>query len=336
MADSPKNAPRMDDVAREAGCHASTVSLALRGDPRIPTATRERVMAAARRLGYSINPMIAAWVSARRARRPAARRLPIAYLTCHPGDFRWQADAHFRSIYEGAREAAERYGFTLSEFRLSDYPNDLVRLNQVLVTRNIQSVIVGPALEHHELHGLDWARFALVTIGYGLVHPSIHRVTEDHHLGMKLAFEACLGDGHRRIGLALVRQHNATRRERWSGAYLYEQQQHLSPAERLPIYVATTNTPIAEAAPWLKLNRPDIVLADDPAAWRAAGVTTLGFALSAAHNFPGVHENNREIGRSAAELLVSLVLRNERGLPAGRQTVLVEPSLDAGGARGSS
>jgi hypothetical protein len=53
----------------------------------------------------------------------------------------------------------------------------------------------------------------------------------------------------------------------------------------------------------------------------------MGFALSEAHHFPGIHENNRGIGRSAADLLIGLVLRNERGLPAGRQTVMVEPSL---------
>src|SRR5688500_6628713 len=111
MASAPKKAVlTMEDVAREAGCHTSTVSLALRGDERIPLETRERVSAAAQRLGYRINPMIAAWVSARRAGRPAARRVPLAYLTCHPGNFRWQADAHFRSIYDGAHERAERYG----------------------------------------------------------------------------------------------------------------------------------------------------------------------------------------------------------------------------------
>ena len=96
----------------------------------------------------------------------------------------------------------------------------------------------------------------------------------------------------------------------------------------LPVYRATPATPIAEAGGWLRQHRPDIVLADDPAARRGTGVPTLGFALSAAHRFPGVHENNRGIGRHAADLLVSLVLRNERGIPPMRQTVLVEPSLD--------
>lgn len=321
----------MEDVARAAGCHASTVSLALRGDARIPAETRERVQAAARALGYRVHPLVAAWVTARRAGRPIARRLPAAYLTCHPETFRWKADVHFRSIFEGAREQAERYGFALSEFRVADYLRDLARLNQVLLTRNIQGMIVGPTLEHHTLEGLEWARFSLVTIGYGLTSPALHRVTEDHHLGLKMAFESCLARGHRRIGLALVRQHNAMRRERWIGAYLFEQHQHLAPVERLPIYIAETDTPISEAASWLKAQRPEVVLADDPAAWRTAGVPTIGFALSAAHQHAGVHENNRGIGRSAADLLVSLVLRNERGLPASRQTVLVEPSLDLAG-----
>lgn len=325
----------MEDVARAAGCHASTVSLAMRGDPRIPEATRDHVTAAAAQLGYRIHPMISAWVMARRAGRPVDRHVAAAYLTCHPGGFRWRADEHFRSIYDGALEQAERFGFSLSEFCLEDYARDLTRLNRVLMTRKVQGLIIGPTLEHHELHGIDWARFSLVTIGYGLATPGIHRVTEDHHLGMKLAFESCLAKGHRRIGLALVRQHNAMRRERWFGAYLYEQNQHLAPADRLPIYIATTTAPVAERAKWLRATKPDIVLADDPAAWRSIDVDTLGFALSAARHFPGVHENNRGIGRYAADFLVSLVLRNERGIPAMRQTVLVEPSLEEPVASGA-
>ena len=317
----------MNDVARVAGCHASTVSLALREDPRIPAATRERVVAAAAKLGYRVHPMISAWVSARRAGRPVERRVAAAYFTCHPGDFRWKADDHFRSIYEGARERAEHYGFSLEEFRIDDYARDLARLSQVLNTRNVQGLIVGPTLAHHELQGIDWTRFSLVTIGYGLAQPALHRVTEDHHLGMKLAFESALAQGYRRIGLALVRQHNEMRRERWIGAYLYEQNRNLAPGEQLPIYIASSASPIVEAGGWLKKSKPDIVLADDPSAWRASAVPTLGFALSAAHNYSGVHENNRGIGGRAADLLVSLVMCNERGIPARRQTVLVEPSL---------
>ena len=134
----------MEEVGRAAGCHPSTVSLALRGDARIPAETRARVQAAADKLGYRINPLVAAWVSARRAGRPVEQRVAAAYLTCHPGTFRWQADAHFRSIFDGAREQAERAGFTLTEFRLSDYAPYLTRLNQVFVTRSVQGLMRRP------------------------------------------------------------------------------------------------------------------------------------------------------------------------------------------------
>jgi LacI family transcriptional regulator len=50
-------APTSHDVAREAGLSQSTVSRALRGDTRVAPETRERVMAAAARLGYTPNAM---------------------------------------------------------------------------------------------------------------------------------------------------------------------------------------------------------------------------------------------------------------------------------------
>ena len=53
------------------GYHPSTVSLALRDDPRIQPETQQRVKAAAEKLGYRVHPMIAAWVSA--PGRPAGR-----------------------------------------------------------------------------------------------------------------------------------------------------------------------------------------------------------------------------------------------------------------------
>src|SRR5690606_26134492 len=120
-------------------------------------------------------------------------------------------------------------------------------------------VIIGPALQHHALPDWDWSRFSLVTIGYGLASPVVHRVTEDHHLGMKLAFEACLARGHRRIGLAMVRKHNALRRERWLAAYLFEQYNRLGIDDRLVPYEARSNAALTEALAWVKSQRPDVV-----------------------------------------------------------------------------
>lgn len=316
----------MADVARLARCDASTVSLALRSDPRISAATTARVRAAAERLKYRVNPLVSAWVKARRAARPTQDQVAIGYLTSHPSGSHWGESQHFRSIFEGAKERAAEFGYALSQFRLADFGQRLEALSHVLVTRAVQGLIIGPTLQQYTLTGMEWERFALVTIGYALTDPVVHRVTEDHHFGMKLAFEACLTEGQRRIGLAITGRHHELRRERWIGAFLAEQQLKLGPRERLPIHVADGK--VGSDSAWVKRAQPEVVLADEPEKWTKLGVSAVGFAISTQDARRGVHENNWGIGRSATDLLIALVQRNERGLPTHRQTVLVEPNFE--------
>ncbi len=329
MQSIPKN-PVMADVARLAGCDPSTVSLALRNDSRISIATREKVERAAKKLGYRVHPMVAAWVARRRARHPSPQAVPLAYLICHPAGVTWGEDPHFASILEGARARVQEVGYRLYSYRLTDYENKIPALNRVWFTRAVQGVIIGPTLRQHSIEGIDWGKFSTVTIGYALTSPSVNRVTEDHYHGVKIAFEACLAGGHRRIGLAITGNHHALRRERWIGAYLAEQVQRLRRSERLTILqseksIGTIDSSTAEK--WLVINKPDIILSDQPARWERKGVPAMGFAITGEEPSPGVHENNRGIGRHAADLLIAMLQRNERGLPSSRQTVLVEPEF---------
>ena len=61
------NAPRVtqSDVARACGYTVNTVSRALRGDPRLPEETREKIRAAARRMGYIRNSLASSLRSGR-------------------------------------------------------------------------------------------------------------------------------------------------------------------------------------------------------------------------------------------------------------------------------
>lgn len=68
------------EVAREAGLTKSAVSLALRHDPRIPPATRRRVAACARRLGYRRNAVVAHLMSELRRGTEAGPRATVALL----------------------------------------------------------------------------------------------------------------------------------------------------------------------------------------------------------------------------------------------------------------
>ena len=62
MPPKPENKRRttIKDVAKVAGVHFTTVSLALRRHPSIPEATRERIRRVAERIGYAPDPVFGA------------------------------------------------------------------------------------------------------------------------------------------------------------------------------------------------------------------------------------------------------------------------------------
>lgn len=319
----------MQDVSRLAGCHPSTVSLALRGDSRISPETRERVRQAAAELDYVIHPFVSALTGARRMSRSVSRSVSLIYLDCLPSGYRWRDDSRYNVIYEGAKKMAEEKGYSLEVIRLADYGNDVSRLNLVLSTRNVQGIVVGPSLEHHEIEGIDWDAYAVVAIGHGLQSPVVHRVAEDDCLGVQMAFEACLELGYRRIALGFTGPHAKKRRELWMGAFLCEQQKSLAESERIPVFQADGFADSVTLSLWVDRHEPEILLSDEPDCWSQIGVPAMGIALTRSQSRVGVVENDHGIGRAAAELLIGLVVRNERGLPSMRQTLLVEPTMES-------
>src|ERR1035437_6048034 len=91
------------DVARTAGVHFTTVSLALRHHPSIPVSTRERIEAEAKRIGYVPNPIFGALTHFRVHGRVRATPPRVAYLVNHPIESLPQEKA----FWLGAREQAE-------------------------------------------------------------------------------------------------------------------------------------------------------------------------------------------------------------------------------------
>src|SRR5579862_415818 len=76
-------------VAAGANFHPSTVSLALRNDPRLPAETRRRIHEVARRMGYAPNPLVSALMS-QVTKRKVGYRGTLAYLhTLAPKDSRF-------------------------------------------------------------------------------------------------------------------------------------------------------------------------------------------------------------------------------------------------------
>ena len=97
------------DVAEKCGVNRATVSLALKEHPSIPLATRARVVAAARELGYAPDPMLSALAAYRGRLRPSSFHGTLGWISQRYRTYDWRSVRHFVDYFEGAQVGAKRH-----------------------------------------------------------------------------------------------------------------------------------------------------------------------------------------------------------------------------------
>src|SRR5208282_2052451 len=105
-------------VARTAGVHVTTVSLALRDHPSLPMRTRERLQRLARQMGYVPDPALSALVAYRHGSRPRKDQPTLAYVTHWDSALGWKESPAHRDFHEGATAKACGIGYQLEHFWL--------------------------------------------------------------------------------------------------------------------------------------------------------------------------------------------------------------------------
>src|SRR5690349_8145117 len=116
MADSIRITHK--DIAARFGCDKSTVSLALRGNPRIPQDTRNQICRLAESMGYRPDPALAMLARHRWARDEAQTGSTLAYLVETSNGYAYEQQ---RNQLAAAAERAQQRGFKLMEFDLAPY-----------------------------------------------------------------------------------------------------------------------------------------------------------------------------------------------------------------------
>ncbi|MDF3056669.1 MAG: LacI family transcriptional regulator [Rariglobus sp.] len=350
--------PTLRDLAAKLRVSVSTVSLALRNDQRVAKGTRERVIAAAGREGYHLNPAVAALMAQVRCSRRVAYRETIGWLNLwdHPDTYTKQGVEFQRFLWSGARDRAHQLGYALDSFWLAEPGMTARRMTSILSSRGIRGILIPPLPSSSDNLQLDWDRFTAVTLSYTLDRPKMDRVIPDHFGNMVTILRRLARLGYRRPGLLIPRGHDERGGHRLVAAYTFAQNA-LAEDDRVPVQVCHPSIVEREVVIWLKKHRPDAVitlgklkhLKTMTGIGRAyldrLGLVLMSLAGSDA-GISGINENPAIIGAAGVEQLVLSLQRNEHGLPEHPRLIQIEgtwcdgqttpvPRVVAGQSRGS-
>ena len=182
-AGEPARRPRLDDVAAAAGVSPATVSLVLRGISGPSTATRERVLEAASKLGY--RPDRAASLLASRRSRLVGVVMEIA-------------NPFHAQLVEDVQEAAERRGYDLVLSAVTRRHDERRAVETLLDSRCEALVLLGPQAPAERLAELD-RQLPVVAVGRPVPSAAVDVIRAADDDGVVQAVEYLANLGHRHI-----------------------------------------------------------------------------------------------------------------------------------------
>ncbi len=349
--------PTMQMIADKAGVSLMTVSRALKNNPRLSLATRERIQKIATTLGYRPNPLVSALMAQIRNARAPKIWPTIAFLAAHPDDVYTRAHTYNAQILSGAIERAAMLGYKLERFSLTESGMTGPRMSGMLHARGIPGVILPPLPDPIPDIGFDWSQFACATIGYSYTSPALHRAANDQFNTIRMAVRHLAELGYERIGLAIRHEDDQRVENKWVGGFL-SFHPYLPVSRRLPVFLwHYTEKPNPARHPkhsgeegwedwegsgempdgfanWFAHHRPDAIISLQPLMMRA-WLQSLSIrvpddiglvSLNLQHNqtgISGIDQNNALLGAAAVELVVEQIHHNEHGIPARAKTVMI-------------
>ncbi len=346
MAKSNKPRPNMQQIADAAGVSKSAVSLALRNDPRIPEATRERIQKIADQMGYQRNPVVDSLMAQLRAGRQPNFQANLGLINCSPHK-NLSVNHTFRRLRQGVLTRAEQLGYGIEEFWLHQPDMRPQRLKQILQTRGIHGLILIASLDKdkiHESYAEFWFSFACAVIGVTHFNDHLNCASNDQYLTARRATQRVLSLGYKRPMLAVPPEDDQLLDDKFSAGFMSATRQ-LSPDNTLvPLPLDVEDLDAAIEA--ISKQQPDVVITNKTELYDAladAGVSIprkLGLAHLDWHDgiphIAGMRQNNRVVGRAGVDLVAGQLQKNEFGSLEFPQIVQIEsvwvngPSVKAG------
>ena len=209
----PTKRPTISDVARDAGVSKGAVSFALNGRPGVAPATRERILAVARDLG---------WTPSLRGRAlSVSRSLAVGLVIARPPET-LGADPFFASFITGIETVLSERGYALMLQVVGDEQSEHESYRRLAASGRVDGVfLTDMRVDDVRPQLLDDLDLPTVVIGPAPGHGPSSAVYIDDRPGIIAAVDHLVALGHRRIGHVAGPAefvHGVSRRNAWASA----------------------------------------------------------------------------------------------------------------------
>ncbi|GEM_PF-3277009 len=186
-------------IAASLGVSASTVSRALRNDPRLKDETIEKVKHAAAEAGYQLDPRISkAYTQVLNRSHSSLQHIALIHNKPTNQQFR---SGPAKAYWTAAVKVSNRLGFAIDMFTLQEVQGKGKRLSEILQHRGIEGLLVCAFYEPDiRSWNIDWDQFSAVAVGSSPQRPTMLKVdTDDYGHGYDLT-KTLIKEGARKIG----------------------------------------------------------------------------------------------------------------------------------------
>ncbi|MDF3128483.1 LacI family DNA-binding transcriptional regulator [Kiritimatiellaeota bacterium B1221] len=321
------------DIARETGVHFTTVSLALRNNPRLSEKTRTKIQKAAREMGYTKDPMVSALVAYRKQKMPVHHQATLAWINDWPDPEGLLAIREFREYLDGILERAHECGYLMEEIRTRSARMSPDKIRRILKARNIRGALLLPLYLRGEIPELPYDTLASITIGHSIQPANMDTVANHHAHTLRTILDRVLEKGYRRIAFWIPAEWDGKVENAWENemVLLHHRRPDLPQLPR--IREIWENFPKQDLTDWMNQNRPDVIISYQNVLdnLQEIGIRVpedLGYVSPFLNRdeqtFTGIYQNNVQIGRIALDLLIDKIHRNDFGPPLSPTRTLVE------------
>ncbi|WP_246026464.1 LacI family DNA-binding transcriptional regulator [Oleiharenicola lentus] len=341
---SANGAITMAMIATKAKCSKATVSLALREDERIPPDTRSRVHSVAKALGYVKNPVMAELLSEIQRCRPVRYKRTLALLNAHEDRLAFERHATIPAWVKGCRLRGEAQGYRFDEFWLRDPDLTAERLEGIFQARGIRGVIVFGLFKQNWLpreYDPIWRRYPAIVAGVRTHAPTLSFCSVDHHECVLEAVARVRALGYRRPGLFLDGAIDRLVDGRFTAGFMTGVAD-LPQSDRVrPLDASVKHERFLETLEsWMRRETPDVVLTihNETFGWlenlgyrvpRDLGLVHLERNRTVMH-WAGMEQHNDIAGECALDMLITMLLNRESGVPVYARAMQVSATWTDG------